>query len=328
MPEWVVEKGIGETRAALVDGGRIVEARIELDGTVPAGTILEARLVDNGSSGRNGIARDEDSGTEFLLRHVPREISQGSVVNIEVTRPAIPGPEPWKRPLAKATRDERRRPRSLAERLRSGDHPVRTVTFPSPRDELAEAGWDHLIEDARSGNVLFAGGSLGIFATPAMTLIDVDGSLPLAELAAAGAGAAASAVRRLDIGGSIGIDLPTVTGKAARQAAAEAIDFILPQPFERTAVNGFGFLQVIRPRNRASLVELAENRSEFEARAVLRRAAVEGSGALRIAAHPSVAALLDSKPSWLEALASQVGGSVTLRSDPSLPIQGAYAEKS
>ena len=97
MPEWLVEKGIGETRAALIEDGSIIEARIELDGTVPAGTILEARLVDGGTNGRNAIARD-DSGTDYLLSHVPREITEGAAFNIEVTRPAIPGPEPWKRP--------------------------------------------------------------------------------------------------------------------------------------------------------------------------------------------------------------------------------------
>jgi hypothetical protein len=32
LPEWLVERGIGETRAALVADGEIVEARVELDG--------------------------------------------------------------------------------------------------------------------------------------------------------------------------------------------------------------------------------------------------------------------------------------------------------
>ena len=123
MPEWLIESGIGETRAALVEVDRILEARIELAGTIPAGTIAHARLLDCGTGGRNGTARD-DSGTDYLLPHVPKEITEGASFNIEVTRPTLPGPEPWKRPLAKATRDERRRPHSLAERLRSTGHSV------------------------------------------------------------------------------------------------------------------------------------------------------------------------------------------------------------
>jgi hypothetical protein len=325
LPEWLVEQGISETRAALVEGGRIVEARVELDGTVPAGTILGARLVDVGRGGRNGTARDE-SGTDYLLPHVPKEITEGAAFNIEVTRPALPGPEPWKRPLAKATRDERRRPRSLAERLRSAGNPVRKLAFPSPNDELGASGWDDLIDEARSGRVDFEGGSLGLFFTPAMILIDVDGSLPASELAIAGARAAAQAIRRHDIGGSIGIDLPTARGKDARSAAAQAVDNALPQPFERTAVNGFGFLQVVRPRSRASLLELAQDRVSFETRALLRRVAFEPAGPKRLAAHPAVVALLESRPEWLDSLAKQVGGSVALRADAGLPMSGAYAE--
>src|SRR5207245_1341288 len=146
----------------------------------------------------------------------------------------------------------------------------RELSLPAPTDELGRAGWNDLIDEARSGLVRFARGELRISATPAMTLIDVDGYLDAQELALRGAAEAAKAIRRLDIGGSIGIDLPTAGSKAAPQAAAAAIDANLPQPFERTAVNGFGFVQIIRPRTRASLVELAQNRAGFEARALLR----------------------------------------------------------
>ncbi len=326
MPEWLVEKGIGETRAALVESARIVESRIEVEGTVPAGTILEARLVDTGRSGRNGTARD-GCGIDYLLPHVPREVSEGSLFNIEVTRPALPGPEPWKRPIAKATRDERRRPRSLGERLRSTGTPVRELAFPAPADELGELGWNDLVEEARSGHAQFAGGSLDVFATPAMTLIDIDGTLPPAELAVAGAAAAADAIRRLDIGGSIGIDLPTVAGKESRQRSAAALDAVLVQPFERTAVNGFGFVQIVRPRSRASLLDLAHDRGSFEARALLRRAAFEPGGARRLVAHPAVIACLERHSDWLNTLARQLGGAVALRADAAVPIHGGYVEK-
>ena len=326
MPEWLVEHGIGEDRAALVEDGHILEARIELEDTVPAGTIIEAQLTSIGSSGRNGTARDAN-GTEYLLPHVPRDVTEGARLNVEVTRPPLPGPELWKRPLAKATRDDRRRPQSLAERLRACGNAVRVLPFPSPDGELARAGWNELMDEARSGAVLFPGGSLCLFATPAMTLIDVDGNLPLGDLAVAGARAAAKSIRRLDIGGSVGIDLPTVTGKEARQAAAEAVDATLPQPFERTAMNGFGFLQIVRPRHRASLLELAGDRAGFEARALLRRAAMEGSGARRLVGSPSVIAEIEARPGWIEAISRQSGGAIALRSDAALPIHGAYAEK-
>ena len=41
----MIERGIGETRAALIEDGEIAEARIRRDGVIPAGTILEAKLV-------------------------------------------------------------------------------------------------------------------------------------------------------------------------------------------------------------------------------------------------------------------------------------------
>jgi hypothetical protein len=160
-----------------------------------------------------------------------------------------------------------------------------------------------------------------------MTLIDVDGQLPPEQLAIAGARAAARTILRHGIGGSIGIDLPTLGNKSHRQAAAAEVDAVLPQPFERTAVNGFGFLQIVRPRRHASLFELAADRAPFEARALLRRAVFERSGAIRIAAHPAVVAVLEARADWLDALARQVGGAVGLRANPKLPMSAGHVEQ-
>ena len=115
-----------------------------------------------------------------------------------------------------------------------------------------------------------------------------------------GAAAAADAIRRLDIGGSIGIDLPTAGSKAARQRRRGAIDANLPQPFERTAVNGFGFVQIVRPRRAPSLVELAQDRAAFEARALLRRAASKRQARSGSSLIPAVIAVLDSHAEWIE----------------------------
>lgn len=318
MPEWLVERGIGETRAALVDDGEILETRVELDGAVPAGSVIAARLASTGIGGRNAVAIG-DGGIEYMLPRGAAGVTQGATLDIEVAREAIPGPESWKRPLARLTERRPQQLPSLGERLGG-----RELIFPGSRDELATAGWNDLVEDARTGMITFAGGELRISTTPAMTLIDVDGYLPPEELAVLGSSEAALAIRRFDIGGSIGIDLPTVGSRAARQAAAVAIDDALPQPFERTAVNGFGFIQIVRPRLRASLVELAQEPAAFEARALLRRIAVQPPGPRRIVAHHAVIAALKSK--WLGELARQVGGTIELRADDALPMSSGYAE--
>lgn len=320
MPEWLVERGIGETRAALLENGAIVEARVALEGAMPAGNVVAARLAGTGVNGRNAIAVAE-GGTEFLLPRGAPGVTQGATLTIEVTRGAIPGAEPWKRPLARVTDKPVQSLPLLAARLGG-----RELPFPAPRDELGDAGWDDVIDEARTGFVTFAGGELRISPTPAMTLIDVDGYLAPDELAVLGASEAAMAIRRLDIGGSIGIDLPTASGKAARQSAAAAIDAALPQPFERTAVNGFGFVQIVRPRSRPSLIELAQDRAAFEARALLRGAAFAQPGPKRLVAHPAVVAMLEDRSDWLETLSLQAGGAVGLRADAELPMSGGYAE--
>jgi hypothetical protein len=317
LPEWWIERGIGETRYALIDGGEIVEARIELDGIVRAGAVLAARLVHAGNNGRNAVARDAE-GREYLLPRGCGGASEGAAMDIEVTREEIPGGEPWKRPLARMADVAPRDPRALNSR---------ELSLPHARDEFGAAGWNDLIDQARTGTVSFSGGDLRLSATPAMTLIDVDGYLPPDDLALLGAAEAANAIRRLDVGGSIGIDLPSNTGKPARQRAAAAIDAHLPQPFERTAVNGFGFVQIVRPRRRASVIELAQDRAAFEARALLRRLAFEPPGPKTLVAHPAVAKQLLDNPRWLEMLARQVGGTVQLRADTAIPMSGAYAEK-
>lgn len=312
MPEWLIERGIGETRAALIDDGRILEARILRDGVVPAGTVLTAQLKN---TGRNAIALAD--GQEYLLPKGAPGITEGARFNLEVTREALGGAEPWKRPLARLTDAAPGPP----PRLRG-----RELQFPAASDELEAADWSDLLDEARNGLISFPSGELRVSLTPAMTLIDVDGSLAPAELAVAGARAAASAIRRHGIGGSIGIDLPTVDSKAVRLAAAEAIDELLPKPFERTAVNGFGFLQIVRPRTHASLLELAADRALFETAAVCRRAARE-VGSIRLVIHPAVMAVLEQHQDWLDQLSKQIGGVVTLRADPSIAISAGHAEK-
>ena len=304
MPKWLVEEGIGETRAALIENGEIIEARVRREGVTPAGAVLDAQLV--AVAPRVTV---EAGGEQFLMPRGVSGISEGSRLRIEVAREALGGAESWKRGLARRTEEEPRAAPPLADGAPG-----------------AIAGWDEVLDEARSGIVRFDGGELRIEPTAAMTMIDVDGWLVPDKLAQMGAWAAARAIRRLDIGGPTGIDFPTLKGREARQQIDSILAEYLPSPAERTAMNGFGFVQVVRPRSRASLIELAADRPQFEARDLLRRAGSE-IGAIRLAAHPSVVRVLEAQRGWLDRLAQQVGGAVTLRSDPKLAMSAGHAER-
>lgn len=328
MAEWLYEAGIGEARAALVEDGEIVEALIEIESDAPrAGAVMEARLIRQLIAGRRGILA-LDGGGEALLEPLPPGLTEGGKLIVEIVREAIP--EAGRAKLAKARAAPGADPRpgpDLASRLAASGTPVARLGAHGP-NRLEIAGWSELIEEAASGEITFPGGALRISLTPAMTLIDVDGPIPPAELAVAGAHASARAIRRLGIAGSIGIDLPTVASKAERQAAAAAFDAVLPQPFERTAVNGFGFLQIVRRRERASLPELIQgDPAAAAARALLRRAErTPGAGTRTLIAAPSVIAIIGAHEDWQAALARRIGASVALRPDPALAISAGHVQ--
>lgn len=317
---WIVERGIGEVRAARIEGDDIVEARIEPDDALRAGTILSARLVRRIPARGEAIVAWADG--EALLAPLPRAVTEGAMLLIEITRPATPEPGKPKRARARPAAPDA--VPGIAPSL--ADLPGARLVGPFDRDLLGEAGWPLLIEEAMTGRVAFPGGALSIALTPAMTLIDIDGDLSPGPLAIAGARAAAQAIARLDIAGSIGIDLPTVADKAGRIAAAEAVDAALPQPFERTAVNGFGFLQIVRRRTRASLPELFAHPAAH-ARALLRQAErTGGSGERTLSAHPAVIAAIAARPDWSATAGRTLGAPLALRADAALAISAGHVQ--
>ncbi|MBI0473856.1 ribonuclease [Sphingomonas sp. MA1305] len=306
MAEWLYEAGIGEERAALVDdGGRIVAAAIALPDRLRLGAVVTARLVEAlpGGAGRLDI-----DGREALIARLPAGVTQGARLTVAITREAIPEAGRPKPPRAAATDAPLGEGPNLRARLAESGLPVRPLPAHAP-DALEAAGWSELLEEATSGEIAFTGGALRMTPTPAMTLFDVDGPPPVEPLAIAAARAVAEAIRRHDIGGSIGIDFPTVANKAARQTIAETIDAHLLPSFERTAVNGFGFLQIVRPRPRASVPELLRaDPVGAAARATLRQLEREPPGSPR--AHRLPAAVYDritATPDWLTELARRTG---------------------
>ena len=321
MAEWLYEQGIGEDRAILVEQGEILEAAIELPGTLRSGRVAEGRLTSILVPGRRGIVRI--GGTDALIEPLPARLSEGQALRVEIVREAIGEEGRLKLAKCRISEDEPRPGPSLAERIGS----FARDDGPGP-DRFEQSGWSELLEEAASGEILFAGGSLRMSLTPAMTLFDVDGALPPADLAAAGAQAAGRAIRRLGITGSIGIDLPTMAGRNERQRAAAALDSVLPQPFERTAVNGFGFLQVVRKRERASIPEIVRSDPVgAAARALLRKAErAQGAGERVLTAAPAVIARIEAEACWIAELERRTGAAAILRAEKGLAISAGHAQ--
>jgi hypothetical protein len=324
LPEWLVEEGIGEHRAILSDSGMIAAARLDWPGALAAGQVEDAVLIARAAGAKRGTLRFA-SGEEALVDLLPKGASEGAPLRALITRAAIAETGRLKRAQARPTNDKPRPAPTLAERLRAEGEKVRVV-------RRFDEDWDDLVTEAQTGEVAFNGGSLTISPTPAMTLIDIDGTLPRPALALAAIPVIAATIRRFDLAGSLGIDFPTLSDKADRRAADAALAAALAGqgslfwPHERTAMNGFGFVQLVARLERPSLLHrLARDRAGATARQLLRRAErIDGAGALLLAAHPTVIAAIH--PEWQGELARRTGRQLRWQSDPALALEGGYAQ--
>jgi hypothetical protein len=320
LAEWLYEAGIGEARAALFEDGAIVEARIEREGEGPrVGAIVAARLVEPGK-----LILDVPGAPPATVTGLARSVALGATLTVEITRMA----------LRERGRDKPARARLAEEGAALGDGPdlrariaasgITVVDLhPSGPDRLEAAGWSEVIDHIRTGRWPFAGGELWVDATPAMLLIDIDGEGDALALAKAGARAAVHVIRCCDVGGSIGIDFPSLPGRAERLAVDALVDEYLPQPFERTGTNGFGLMQIIRRRERPSLIEqIRFDPVATDATLLLRQAERSvGTGALTLTARPAVAEHIARRPGWTDRLQARTGRPVDIAADAA--IKGA-----
>jgi hypothetical protein len=275
-----------------------------------AGQVEQATLIARAAGSPRGTARFAN-GEEALVDRLPQGASEGSALLLEVTRGAMP--EHGRVKLAQA------RP--------SAGPPRPAPLIGKPLNAFPRCDWDELWDEAADGEVTFAGGRLHFALTPAMTVIDIDGDLRGRELALAAIPALAAALRRFDLGGNIGIDFPTLEAKADRRAVDEALAAALGAwPHERTAMNGFGFVQLVARLVRPSLLHHVQlGRREASARRLLRRAErTQEPGALLLTSHPAVQVKL--REDWLTELSRRTGREVRLASDPTLALSAAFAQ--
>lgn len=312
-PQWLIEQGIGETRWLLVQGDNVLAARLQWPGELTAGQTVTGQLVSKAKGAKRGLARIE-GGREVLVDHLPPQLTEGASVTVVITRAA----------LAERGRFKRAQGRVVADSADAAPHTPREGTIVR---RLPAGLWEDVWHAASSASVDFAGGEILLSVTPAMTVIDIDGSAAPHALAVGAIPAIAQALAWFDLGGSIAIDFPTLSAKPDRRAVDEALGAALADwPHERTAMNGFGLVQIVARLHGPSLLHrFATSRVGMCARMALRRAEmVEGAGAVLLTVHPALQAKL--KPEWIDELARRTGRSVQIAVDPALALEAATAQ--
>lgn len=316
MAEWLIEEGIAERRALLVEGERVLAAKVSWPGELAAGVRTTGKLTTKFKGTRRGVALLE-GGAEALVDHLPAQVTEGQALDLVITRA----------PIA-----ERGRLKRAQARVTGPDAPSPAPSRPEGRIVRRFPGglWEEVWHAASSGSLAFPGGEILVSVTPAMTVIDIDGVGAPREVALAAVPAVAQAIAWFDLGGSIGIDFPTLQTKEDRRAVDEALSAALAAfPHERTAMNGFGFVQIVARLTGPSLLHrFARARLGMAARMALRRAelaADAGTGrTLRLAVHPALQAKLG--PPWRDELARRTGREVRIETDPGLAIEAAHAQ--
>jgi hypothetical protein len=317
---WLHEDSFGEKRAVLMDGDTVIAARLNWFSKICAGTIAVAKVVKRPKGSKHALCVTiaPEAGHEVDVPDLPRDVSEGSEARIMIHR----------EPMAERGRLKRAKGRYWGDRPAADAIPGENVLGQGEEVRRLPAGiWEEVWSIAAEGQLAFDGGNIVITPTPAMTLIDVDGAGSPRELSLAAVPSIARAIRWLDLGGNIGIDFPSIEAKADRRAVDQALAKALGDwPHERTAMNGFGFVQLVARLEVPSLLHrLAFSRARACARYALRQAErLEGAGVLLITCHPAVKAVISD--AWIVELRERSGKQVRIEADATLALEAPNAQ--
>jgi hypothetical protein len=293
----------GERRAALVEARDIVEIHIQRDAQWVLGECGAGRIDRKTPSGAYIIA---DNGSELLLRSKFSD-PEGAPVNFEVIREAISEPG-------------RSKPPEIMLRNNLPDFVVQKDALWNAR--LSSLGPKMASKSIASGfDVAIAGQSvvgdvtISFQRTKAGLVFDVDGIGDAFAINSVAATEITRLLRLYQIGAVAMIDFVSMESKAQRTQISEVFDaasVLDRRPFERTAINGFGLMQVVRARPRPSVLDhlfgtrIAALSDETQAYWLLRAvAASSGFGPRTVTVRPDVARMLQSEQ-WAQRRAEAI----------------------
>jgi hypothetical protein len=305
----------GERRAAFVENGNIVEIHIQRDALWALGECGAGRIDRKTPSGAYVIA---DDNSELLLRS-KMGAPEGARIMFEVTREAIAEPGRNKPPeiiLREGVCDPLMGKDALWE--------ARVASLgPSAINASIAEGFDVAIAgQSQRGDV-----TISFQRTKAGLVFDIDGIGDAFAINMVAATEIARLLRLYQVGAMVLIDFVSMESKAQRTQIAEAFDAASvadPRPFERTAINGYGMMQVVRARPRPSVLDqlfgtrIAALSDETKAYWLLRAVAQStGFGTRTVTAQPDVATLLQSErwAAWRAAAVRLAGADMVVVAD-------------
>ncbi|MCW5724198.1 MAG: ribonuclease E/G [Maricaulaceae bacterium] len=332
----VIDAGIGETRAAVLENGRAAELHIERwsekDKRAVTGEVYRGRVraVDGAlNAAFVDLGRGEEGFLPFGKTGRPAGLHQGAAWPVRVTREAAGGKGPalaTEPGIAEGDAPQRVfSPGPLAERL--------AARFPDAAAVKAKDS-DFDIDEAFEAALAPAapvpgGGVMHIEPTRALTAIDVDsagregrgGAEKLAlDLNLSAAKEAARQIRLRGIGGVVAVDFIHMRSKPARTQVEQAFRAALkrdPARIDAAPMSPFGIVELARQRTGRSLAETlldADGRISVETaalaaiRALQAAARAESARRLALSVTPEVFDWLDADPvGWRKALAGRIG---------------------
>ncbi len=332
----------GEIRLMLHEDGRLVELRLlRLLETAPLlpGNTMQVRLGAKIGARRALVHYD---GGEGEISPIP-DLTEGSWLTAELIRTPFPEPGRWKRAVF---RQAEARTFGLGDYILSRCPDLAAIVCTGPieatqvrsilGDTCPEIQIDKTaIEDAQSdiwcergltGEFVIEGGLLSIERTRAMTMIDIDGFGAAHQVNLAAARTIPWLLRLYGIGGQVGIDFLASANKTERAEIDAELGKACASlgQHERTAVNGFGFAQLVLPRPGPSVLEIMcgigwkAPSIETQALMLLRDAArSNGVGTRELVANANIIAQIERHPTLLEELRSGLGCAITLCCDSS-----------
>jgi ribonuclease G len=302
MLQHLEQRCIGETRRVVAENGAVVELHLVRDADpLPFGHVTQA-IVRDKVGGRLKV--DCKGEAAWLIGNLHHPL--GATLWVQVVR--APVAEPGQIKIAHV----------IAPPGQPDIEPVLQFVHDFP-DSFEIDAW---CERAISGHIPFAGGSLALERTRAGLVIDVDGTGSAIDINITAAQTIAAVLRLFQVGGMVMVDFVTPDNRSARLAIDTALDAALrrdPRRFERTAMNGFGMVQIVRSKCGPSLIDqLCGTRRhapshETQALALLQTAArSKGAGLRTLTARREIIDYINRWPLYMDELRKTIGADIAL----------------